>query len=448
MSKTFRDWDVDQGWLLPASVHEFVPPGHLAHFVRDTVREGLDLSAIMECYRVERGQPPYHPGMMVALLLYGYSRGIYSSRRLAQACEERVDVMAVTGLNRPDFRTIAEFRRRHLAALSGLFVQVLKLCQAAGLVKLGHIAVDGTKLKANASRHKAMSYGRMKQVEPKLAAEVAQWLAEAEAADQAEDAEHGSTRRGDETPEWMADKARRLERIREAKAQLEAEAAMELSDFDPDGPGPSSGMRERGARKMTPQDEPPAPPPDKAQRNFTDGDSRIQPTRDGFIAGFNGQIAVDADHQIIVAQQLATNPADFSALVPLVDQIKDNLGRKPREVSGDTGFATEANIAAMNARKIKAYLPPGRAKHAAGHAAGQRTLLKKPLMAAMAKKLKRSGRRSRYRLRKQTVEPLFGHIKQARGFRQFLLRGLNNVRAEWSLICTAHNLLKLAGASQ
>ena len=447
MSKTFRDWDVEQGWLLPASVHDFVPAGHLAHFVRDTVREGLDLSAIVQSYAVDRGKPPYHPGMMVALLLYGYSRGIYSSRRLAQACEERVDVMAVTGLNRPDFRTIAEFRRRHLAALSGLFVQVLKLCQAAGLVKLGHVAVDGTKLKANASRHKAMSYGRMKLVEPKLAAEVAQWLAEAEAADKGEDAEHGEGRRGDETPEWMADKVRRLERIRQAKAQLEAEAAMEPSDFDPDGPGPSSGLRERGARKMTPEGEPPAPPPDKAQRNFTDSDSRIQPTRDGFIAGFNGQIAVDAAHQIIVAQQLSTNPADFSALVPLVDQIKANLGRKPTEVSGDTGFATEANIAAMNARKIRSYLPPGRAKHDAGHAAGQRTFINKPLMAAMAKKLKRSARRSRYRLRKQTVEPVFGHIKQARSFRQFLLRGLNQVRAEWSLVCTAHNLLKLAGAA-
>ena len=171
MSKTFRSWDVGQGWLLPPSVHEFVLAGHLAHFVRDTVREGLNLSAIMGAYDVDRGQPPYHPGMMVALLLYGYSRGVYSSRRLAQACEERVDFMAVTGLNRPDFRTVSDFRRRHLGALSDLFVQVLRLCQAAGLVKLGHVAVDGTKLKANASRHKAMSYGRMKQVEPKLAAE-------------------------------------------------------------------------------------------------------------------------------------------------------------------------------------------------------------------------------------------------------------------------------------
>jgi transposase len=442
MSKTFRAWDVDQGWLLPASVHDFVPAGHLAHFVRDTVREGLDLSAIRGTYVEERGYPPYHPGMMVALLLYAYSRGVYSSRRIAQACEERVDFMAVSGLNKPDFRTISEFRRRHLAALADLFAQVLKLCQAAGLVKLGHVAVDGTKLKANASRHKAMSYGRMKQAEPKLAAQVSAWLEAAEAADEAEDAEHGVDRRGDETPDWMADKQKRLERIREARAQLEAEAKTDPSALDPDGPGPSSGMQERGNRKRGAG----GTVPDKAQRNFTDPDSRIQPTRDGFIAGYNGQIAVDQAHQVIVAQRLATNPADYAALVPLINQTKANLGRKPREVSGDSGFATEANLEAMSARKIKAYLPPGRSRHSADHAAGERRLTKKPRLAAMATTLKRAGRRSRYRLRKQTVEPVFGQIKQARGFRQFLLRGLDKVRGEWALICTAHNLLKLAKA--
>lgn len=438
MSKTFRLWDVDQAWLLPPSVHEFVPAGHLAHFVRDTVREGLDLSAILDVYEVDRGQPPYHPGMMVALLLYGYSRGVYSSRRLAQACEERVDFMAVTGLNKPDFRTISDFRRRHLAALSDLFVQVLKLCQSAGLVKLGHVAVDGTKLKANASRHKAMSYGRMKTAEPKLAAEVGAWLAAAETADAAEDAEHGAERRGDETPDWMADKAQRLARIRAAKAHLEAEAKIDPSDLDPDGPGPSSGMQERGRRKRAKD----GGPPDKAQRNFTDPDSRIQPTRDGFIAGYNGQIAVDAAHQVIIAQRLQTNPADYAALIPLVDQARANLGRKLREVSGDTGFATEANLAAMAERKLRAYLPPGRAKNGS-----ERSLKNSPRMAAMAKTLKRAGRRSRYRLRKHTVEPVFGQIKQARGFRQLLLRGLDKARAEWALICTAHNLLKLARAN-
>lgn len=437
--KSFRSWDVDQGWLLPPSVHDFVPPGHLAHFVRDTVREALDLSAIFASYREERGYPPYHPGMMVALLLYGYSRGIYSSRQLARACEERIDVMAVTGLNRPDFRTISDFRKRHLAALALLFEQVLRLCRGAGLVRFGHVAVDGTKLKANASRHKAMSYGRMKQAEPKLAAEVAGWLAQAEAADGAEDATYGADRRGDEMPDWAADKVRRLERIRAAKAALEAEAAQAPADLDPDGPGPSSGMRERGRAAGAGS----GTPPDRAQHNFTDPDSRIQPTRDGVIAGYNGQVAVDQAHQIIVGQRLATNPADFAALVPLVDGIKQSLGRKPKEVSGDCGFASEANLAALAARRIDAFLAPGRSAHGPGH----KTFLRRPRMTAMAHKIKRAGRSSRYRLRKQVVEPVFGQIKQARGFRQFLLRGFDNVKREWAMICTAHNLLKLAKAT-
>ena len=444
MSKSFRAWDVDQTWLLPPSVHEFVPAGHLAHFVRDTVREALDLSAILGVYKGEQGQPPYHPGMLVALLLYGYSRGVYSSRQLARACEERVDVMAVTGLNRPDFRTISDFRKRHLAALSDLFVQVLRLCRTAGLVKLGHVAVDGTKLRANASRHKAMSYQHMVRQEPKLAAEVQSWLDQAAATDAAEDAQYGTDRRGDETPDWMADKQRRLQRIRAAKAQLEAEAAAGPDDSaDPDGPGPSSGMQERGQRKTVPS----GAPPDKAQRNFTDGDSRIMPSAGGFIAGYNGQIAVDAAHQIIVAQRLSTNPADYAALIPLVDQAHTTLGRKPREVSGDTGFATEANLAAMAARRVTAYLSPSRLRHGETDPVAGRVLKRKPLMQAMADTIRRAGRRSRYRLRKQVVEPVFGQIKQARGFRQFLLRGLNKVRGEWAMICTAHNLLKLHGGT-
>lgn len=442
MAKVFRSWDVDQGWLLPPSVHEFVPAGHLAHFVRDTVREALDLSAILGSYTEERGLPPYHPGMMVALLLYGYSRGIYSSRQLARACEERVDVMAVTGLNRPDFRTISDFRKRHLAALSDLFVQVVRLCRAAGLVQFGHVAVDGTKLKANASRHKAMSYGRMKTVEPVLRAEIEVWLARADQADAVEDQEHGVARRGDETPAWMTDKQRRLEAIQAAKAALEAEAADAPSPEDESGPGAASGMRWQG-RALRGED---GGPPDRAQRNFTDPDSRILPTRDGFVQGYNGQIAVDAAHQVIVAHRLVTTSADYRALVPLVDDMHAHLGRKPREVSGDAGFATEANLAALKERRIKGYLPPGRARHGEAHAAGRRKLTKMPLMRAMAERLKRAGRRSRYRLRKQVVEPVFGQMKQARSFRQFLLRGLDQVRGEWAMICTVHNLLKLAKA--
>ncbi|WP_349368221.1 IS1182 family transposase [Salinarimonas sp.] len=440
-SKTFRPWDVEQSWLLPPSIHDFVPPGHAAHFVRETVREGLDLRDILSAYIELRGYPPYHPAMMVALLLYGYSRGVYSSRQLARACEERVDFMAVTGLQRPDFRTIADFRKRHLKALGRLFEQVLRLCRAAGLVQLGHVALDGTKIKANASRHKAMSYGRMKSAEPALADAVAGWLDRAETADREEDAAHGE-RRGDEMPDWAADKLRRLERIRAAKAALEAEAAAPAGGEDEDGPGPSSGMQDRGRPKRAPD----GGPPDKAQRNFTDPDSRIQPTRDGFIQGYNAQIAVDAAHQVIVAHRLQSNPGDVDALVPLVDAVRRNLGAKPREISADAGFCSEANLGALKARRIRAYVAVGRAKHATGVPATERRLSKSPLTRAMAETLARAGRRSRYRLRKQVVEPVFGQIKQDRGMRQLLLRGLGAVRAEWALVCTAHNIAKLVAA--
>src|SRR5579875_3728212 len=225
MAKTFREWNVEQRWLLPPSVMDFVPPDHVAHFIRDTVREQLELSEILAPYeQEERGYPPYHPVMMTALLLYAYCQGVYSSRRIAQACENRVDFMAVTGLNRPDFRTVSDFRKRHLQALQGLFVQVLKLCQQAGLVKLGHVALDGTKVKANASKHKAMSYERMRETELRLNREVRAWFDRAKSTDDAEDRQHGRERRGDEMPAWAADKKRRIEKIREAREALEAEA--------------------------------------------------------------------------------------------------------------------------------------------------------------------------------------------------------------------------------
>jgi transposase len=442
MSKTFRPWDVDQRWLLPPSVHDLVPAGHVAHFVRDTVRESLELSAILGCYAEERGYPPYHPAMMVALLLYGYSRGVYSSRRLAQACEERVDFMAVTAMNRPDFRTIADFRKRHLVALSDLFVQVLALCRAAGLVQLGHVALDGTKVRANASKHKAMSYRRMLAAEKKLAAEVAGWLARAAAVDAEEDRALGADRRGDEMPAWVADKEARLARIRAAKAALEAEAAAPPPDDD-DGPGPSNGMVEKGRPKRNAE----GGPPDRAQRNFTDPDSRIQKTRDGFIQGYNAQIAVDGACQIILAQRVQTNAADYGALVPLVAAIRAACRRNPDEISADAGFCTEANLAALDRWRIRAYLAPGRARHHQADPTGKRRYAKGSRVAAMATCLRRAGRRSRYRLRKQIVEPVFGHVKAARGFRQFTLRGLEQVRAEWAIVCTAHNLLKLAKAT-
>src|SRR5262245_15832021 len=433
MSKTFRPWHIEQSWILPPTLNDFVPPGHVAHFIRDTVANDLDLRAILDCYEEERGYPPFHPAMMVALLLYGYSRGVYSSRRLAQACEERLDFMAVTAMSQPDFRTIGKFRRRHLKALGDLFVQVLKLCRAAGLVKLGHVALDGTKLQANASVHKAMSYGRMREAEKKLAAEVASWLARAEAGDAAEDAALGDGR-GDEMPDWVANKVERLARIRAAKAALEAEAEAPL-DHDDEGPGPSSGM---GPKDGRPQRGADGGPPDRAQRNFTDPDSRIQPTRQGFLAGYNAQIAVDGAAQIIVAQTLQTNPADRGALKPLLRELRRVCKANPKEVSADSGYCSEANLTHLARRRIGAFLATGRAGHPgkAGREKGNR-------IAAMALKLRLGGLRSRYRLRKQIVEPVLGQIKHARGFRQFLLRGFAQVKCEWAMICTVHNLLKL-----
>ena len=432
MSKTFRDWEPDQVWLLPPSLQDLVPSGHLAHFVGDTVRRGLDLGAILGSYGEERGYPPYHPGMMVALLLYAYSQGVYASRRIARGCEERLDFAAVTAMQRPDFRTISDFRKRHSEALRGLFVQVLRLCREAGLVKLGHVALDGTKIKANASKHKAMSYARMVEAEPKLAAEVAGWLKTAGQVDRVEDRKHGAERRGDETPDWVANKQRRLEKIREAKAALEAEAQAAAADK------PGGGGKD-------PPGTPPGKAPGKAQRNFIDPQSRIMKTKDGFIQGFNAPAAVDATAQIIVAEALSNQGSDCPQLVGLVEQITTNLAAAPEQVSADAGYCSEDNLAALESRKIDAHIATGRQKHGAP-APEARPAPPESRVAAMAAKLRAAGYEGPYRLRKQVVEPVFGQIKQARGFRQFLRRGLAAVQSEWSLICTVHNLLKLAAA--
>ena len=441
MSKTFRPWLVDQPQLLPPSVTEFVPEGHVAHFVRNLVRDELDLSAILAAYGEERGYPPYHPVMMTALLLYGYSRGVYSSRRLERACEERLDFLAVTAMNRPDHRTICEFRRRHLATLSDLFVQVLKLCQAAELVQLGHVALDGTKIAANASKHKAMSYGRMKKTEAELEAEVDAWLAAAEAADAEEDARL-SEARGDEMPEWVKDKAKRLEKIREAKAALEAEAKAEQAAKDAAQAASGKPARKGGRKPKTP----PGTPADKAQRNFTDPESRIMKGKDGFVQGYNAQAAVDAKAQVIVAHGLSDNAADVGQLIPMADAVEANTGAKPTQLSADSGYCSEENLTALETRQITGFVATGRQKHGQAAADGGEAKKKGPKVEAMRERLREGGFESPYRLRKQTVEPVFGQIKHARGFRQFLMRGLAKVSGEWAMICTAHNLLKLAAA--
>ena len=432
MAKTFRPWEPDQRFLLPPAVEEFVPRDHLAHFVRRVVSESLDLSRILECYDEERGYPPYHPVMMTALLLYAYSQGVYSSRRIAQGCEQRLDFMAVTAMSRPDFRTISDFRKRHLKALAGLFQQVLALCSKAGLVKLGHVALDGTKIRANASKHKAMSYKRMKEVEPVLAAEVEKWLNRAEREDAAEDEQFGAERRGDELPQWVANKAQRLEKIREAKAALEAEAreAAASKKADDEDREPKGGS--------------PPTPPDKAQRNFTDPESHIMKVSGGFEQCYNAQAAVDADSHVIVAQMVTNQPTDTRHLPAMVEQIKTNTGRQAQELSADAGYCSEANLTELNRRHIDGYVAIGRQVHGTSTATATDPAGSGKHVVAMWRKLRRGGWRSRYRLRKGTVEPVFGVIKQARGFRQFLLRGAEKVRGEWSLVCTAQNLWKLA----
>ena len=326
MSKTFRIWKIDEPLFLPPTVGDFVAKDHLARFVLNLVKDELDLVEITGTYGSVRGQPPYDPTMMTALLLYSYSRGIYSSRRIAKACRERVDFMSIVALDPPDFRTISDFRKRHLEALRKLFLQILRLCEKAGLVKLGHAALDGTKIKANASKHKAMSYERMEKRAAELEAEVAKWLSAAEAADATEDKLHGRDKTGEEMPAWVTDKKRRAEKIRQAKAELEAEAkvaaeaklkAMAEAEAKREAEG-----RKKGGRKAAPPSTVPEP---KAQKNFTDPESRIMKSKDGFVQAYNAQAAVDAEAQIIVAQDVTQSPVDCGQLVPMTDAIEPIL---------------------------------------------------------------------------------------------------------------------------
>jgi transposase len=453
MSKTFRAWKIDQPLFLPPSVQDFVAEDHLARFVVRLIRDDLDLAEISGTYGSERGQPPFDPAMMTALLLYSYCCGLYSSRRIAKACRERVDFMSIVALDAPDFRTISDFRGRHLKALGELFKQILQLCEKAGLVKLGHVALDGTKIKANASKHKAMSYERMEKRAAELEAEVAKWLSSAEAADAEENKLHGRDRTGEEMPEWVVDKKRRAETIRKAKTELEAEAkaaaeAKLKAEAEAEAKRAAEGRRKPGPKAAPPSTEPEA----KAQKNFTDADSRIMKNKDGFVQAYNAQAAVDAEAQIIVAQDVTQSAVDCAQLVPMTDAIETNLGRKPEQLSADAGYCSEANLEALEDRSIDSYVATGRARDAViGTVKGNPAATPAPEPArtptrveVMRAKIKAGGHTSPYRLRKQLPEPVFGQIKQARGFRQFLLRGIDKVRAEWAIVCTVHNLLKLA----
>ena len=438
----FREYNPDQMLLFPPDMSQWLPEGHLVYFIRDLVSQ-LDLDAVYKGYDGSKGgHPPYHPEMMVSLLIYAYCVGLPSSRKIEQATYENVPFRVLTADQHPDHDTIATFRRRHLGSLAGLFVQVLRLCCKAGLVKLGHVALDGTKIRANASKHKAMSYGRMEKSAAQLEAEVKQLLAKAEATDQEEDTRYGRGRRGDELPEELQFKQSRLSRIKEAKEALELEARQEAESKRRDS---QDDNKPRIGRPPKPISDKPS---SKAQRNFTDPDSRIM--KDGATKSFeqcyNGQVAVDCKSQIIVAARLTRNPIDRQELQPLVEEIKKNLdGAKPRRISADSGYYSENNTTYLAEEQVDGYVATGRIKHTDSSSPAPRGRI--PTAATvkecMARKLSTIRGRKIYGKRKEIVEPVFGQIKHVRGFRQFLLRGFDRVCAEWEIICFGHNLLKL-----
>jgi transposase len=423
--RPYHGYTPDQAFLLPPSLAEAIDPDDPVHFLRQVLPQ-LDLTAIHEAYRAERGRPPFHPEAMVGLLLYGACRSIYSSRKLAQACRDHIAFMYLTGQARPDFHTIAVFRRRFRPVLQDLFRQVLTLCRRVGLVRLGHVCLDGTKVRANASKHKAMSYGRMLAKERALEEEIQRLFDEADQEDAEEDAIHGADDDGYSLPPEMREPAKRLATIRAAKERLEAEA------------------RERAEREG--RDPEGAVPSERAQTNFTDPDSRIMHTPDGFQQCYNAQVAVDAPSQIIVACEISQAPPDVQRLRPMLDQLITLHGHPPQELTADAGYASEANFAALHAAGVHAVIALRRYRRDEppdADPAPARATNRWPHRNEMRRRLFSAEGKARYKLRKQTVEPVIGQIKAARRFRQFLCRGLAAVEAEWALVCTAHNLLKL-----
>ena len=424
MAKTYKSYLPEQDLLLPPSLREWLPENHLAYCVSDVVDQ-LDLSAIESVYEEEdRGQPPYHPRMMAKILVYGYCVGVYSSRRIQKRLVEDVAFRVLAAGNQPDFRTISDFRKLHLPALEELFQQVLRLVLEVGALKLGSVALDGSKVKGNASKHKAMSYGRMEESEKRLREEVRKLLQQAEAADEEEDQRYGRDRRGDELPEELQRRETRIARIQEAKKALEERA------------------REKAANDSKDRKE--AKPEPKAQYNFTDPESRIMKGPDGFVQGYNTQVAVEPLLQLIVGQTVTQATNDKRQMVPLIEAIEEQSGQRPEEVLADSGYCSEENLKYLAKRRMAGFVATGKQKHGERNEPCQRGPLPKDAsrVERMARKLKTKVGAAIYARRKCIVEPVFGQIKQARGFRQFLLRGLEKVRGEWALICMTHNLLK------
>jgi transposase len=424
MAKTFRTYLPEQNLLLPASLREWLPDDHLSYFVSDVVDQ-LDLSGIESVYEEEdRGQPPYHPRMMTKILLYGYCVGVFSSRRIQKRLVEDIAFRVLAAGNQPDFRTIADFRKLHLKALEELFQQMLRLTLETGMMKLGRVALDGSKLKGNASKHKAMSYGRMKETEKRLREEVRKLLNQAEAADKEEDSRYGRDRRGDELPEELQRRETRMAQIREAKHALEERA------------------REQAKSKGKDSEE--AQPTKKAQYNFTDPESRMLKGSDGFLQGYNTQIAVEPVFQLIVGQRVTQAANDKQQMVPLVKAIEEQSGQKPEGVLADNGYCSNENLKYLARKRIEGFVATGKQKHGQRRDPCKRWPLPREAsrVECMERKLETKVGAAVYATRKWIVEPVFGQIKQARGFRQFLLRGIEKVRGEWALICMTHNILK------
>jgi len=424
MAKTFRTYLPEQNLLLPASLREWLPDDHLSYFVSDVVDQ-LDLSAIESVYEEEdRGQPPYHPRMMTKILLYGYCVGVFSSRRIQKRLVEDIAFRVLAAGNEPDFRTISDFRKLHLKALEELFQQMLRLTLETGMMKLGRVALDGSKLKGNASKHKAMSYGRMKETEKRLREEVRKLLNQAEAADKEEDSRYGRDRRGDELPAELQRRETRMARIREAKHALEERA------------------REQAKSKGKDPEE--AQPTKKSQYNFTDPESRMLKGSDGFLQGYNTQIAVEPVFQLIVGQRVTQAANDKQQMVPLVEAIEEQSGQKPEGVLADNGYCSDENLKYLGRKRMEGFVATGKQKHSQRREPCKRGPLPREAsrIERMERKLETKMGAAVYATRKWIVEPVFGQIKQARGFRQFLLRGIEKVRGEWALICMTHNILK------
>jgi transposase len=454
MSKTYRAWNPDQDWLLPPSPRDWLPDGDLVYFMLDVVQT-LDLAAITGKYEKEgRGSPPYHPRMMVALLLYSYCVGVYSSRRIQKHCERDAAYRIIVGDDVPNFRTISDFRKLHLPELQGLFAEVLKLCAAAGLVRVGLVSLDGAKVKANASRHKAMSYEYMQKEEQRLRKEIAELLGKAKSADEAEDALHGPDKRGDELPEELSRRETRLARIQEAKKALEKQALEAARAEEQRRDAKDEQRRAAGdtVRQRKPVDTAPKP---KAQYNFTDPESKIMKVSNkGFDQCGNAQ-AVANEEQIVIAADVTPQANDKRQVVPMVEQSRENLqaagvDEKIGAFDADTGYFSEENVSYLEDQEIDPYIATERLKHHEKIPLVPKGRPPKDLTPKqrMARKLRTKRGRETYAKRKGMIEPIFGQIKQARGFRQFLLRGMEKMRGEWSLVCMTHNLLKLFQAQQ